>query len=587
MSFLDKARPVAPAGSATTPAPSAPVVSSTGTPTTPAPVASVAPTAKPLSFEHKVRYVTSTADAPEEDKGSFLGGLVRAPLTMLARPIQAIAELGGAEADTVDRVTKKFTGGLVAPVPRSGADVKKDIGRAAETVALGLGPVAGGAAFGAGNSLEQGNDLFSTQTAFQTVLGAAGGKVLDLVGKPLLDGAGKVIGKITPDTLKEVAGKGAAAIEDFAANHNILPEAASKAINTGADKIESIANKPFSVAGDLVKKPFIKTPENIISGREKELHAIENNYAKTRKAMDLSKDAGSASRRRVASEDIWGGAVDENGLVRTKQPGGAIDQYRAKTVDQVESVVRDNLKRLNEKVSLDNVERELTKSVRESGLEGADLVKAVNGIKKEISGYALKADKDGMIPVVLAHDAKISTTKGINYMTPPEVSTYRKAVARGLKKTVEKYSKFNTEEVNKELSKFYEDIKLLERLDGSRVKGGKLGKYFAQISGNIVGGAAGAAIGGPVGSAAGTVIGGELAGRIKGSMLERTLEGTSGYTAPKNAILEKALTDSKLPPIRKLNVKHAPSEFVDPKNLPVIDFGKPLKKPKSKLPIIK
>lgn len=199
--------------------------------------------------------VITPSPSPKENSasgvGGFVKGLVRAPLTMLARPIQAAAELLGAKAEDVN---KYDLGGLVAPVPQNFSDVGKDVGRGVQTAALGLGPVSGGALFGAGNSLEQGNDLLSTQTAFQTVLGAGAGKVLDLVGKPLLDTAGKMIGRITPKTLEDVASKGANAISDFATRHKILPDNVSEVINTGAGKAEAIANKPFELANTGVKK---------------------------------------------------------------------------------------------------------------------------------------------------------------------------------------------------------------------------------------------------------------------------------------------------------------------------------------------
>lgn len=234
-----------------------------------------------MSYLDKLQPVSSTTNKPnggylsklqpvseeiasqkKEDGGSgggFVKSLASAPATILARPVQAIAELAGAKSEDVDRISSKLSGGLVKPVPQNNADVKKDVGRGIQTVALGLGPVSGGAAFGFGNSLEQGNDIFSTQTAFQTALGAGAGKALDLVGKPLLDAAGKVIGKITPQVLQDIAKGGTKAIEDFAARHAILPDTLSKGINAGATKLENLANKPFSAASSLIGR----SPENL------------------------------------------------------------------------------------------------------------------------------------------------------------------------------------------------------------------------------------------------------------------------------------------------------------------------------------
>ena len=296
----------------------------------------------------------------------------------------------------------------------------------------------------------------------------------------------------------------------------------------------------------LLNRPL--KSERIITKREQELSAIENNYAGMRKNNDYSKDAGVGSRKRVASTDVLSDAVDENGLVRTKQPGGAVEQYRKQTIDGYEGVVRKNLERLNEKVSLSKVEQELTNSIIDSGLEGDDLISALAKVKKEIEGYRLKADADGNVPLTVIHDAKISTAGGINWQTPPEQKTYRKAIASGLKKTVENNSVTQVElngktykiaDINAELKNYYDDLDYLESLDGKRVKGGKLGKYFAQTSGNIVGAMAGGMFG-PTGSAVGTILGGELAGRIKGSMLSRTLRGITGYKAPENKVLRTA-----------------------------------------------
>ena len=132
--------------------------------------------------------------------------------------------------EKIDAFAQKIPiiGGLIAPAPNNAADVEKDVGRAAETVALGTGaPIAGGALFGAGASLEQGNDLLSAQTALNTVLGGVAGglgaKVLasKWVGRPLFNAAGKVVGTITPKIIKNVAANGADAVAKFAATHNL------------------------------------------------------------------------------------------------------------------------------------------------------------------------------------------------------------------------------------------------------------------------------------------------------------------------------------------------------------------------------
>lgn len=209
-------------------------------------------------YDSKKKAGTLPATAIPKDNPSALAEMAKslftAPTTIVARPFQAVAELAGATSDQVDAATKKIplVGGLIAPVPQNAADVGKDVGRGIQTAALGVSeaPLAAGALFGAGASLEQGNSLLSAQTAVDAALGAAGGKVLDWVGKPLLNAAGKVVGTITPKVIKDVTAGGADVIRKFAADHQLLggvvakPAAAfektlqgvDKGINAGIDK---------------------------------------------------------------------------------------------------------------------------------------------------------------------------------------------------------------------------------------------------------------------------------------------------------------------------------------------------------------
>lgn len=224
------------------------------------------------------------------DLVNFVKGLVEAPATIIARPFQAAADFGDylgtkIEADKAQSQgntaaasailaadqkreekaqTESSFGGLVAPIPKNAADVQKDVGRAAQTIALGTGaPIAGGALFGAGASLEQGNDLLSAQTAIDTVLGAAGGKVLDWVGKPILNAAGKVVGAITPKIIKDVAAGGADAITKFAADNKLLGGIAAKpsaflakGLQGVDDKIGAGATALKTGTGKVLKEQF-------------------------------------------------------------------------------------------------------------------------------------------------------------------------------------------------------------------------------------------------------------------------------------------------------------------------------------------
>lgn len=283
-----------------------------------------------------------------------------------------------------------------------------------------------------------------------------------------------------------------------------------------------------------------------VANQANEIAAVEDRYSKGRKMNRYSTNEGADSRARIAETNVLQYSVDENGMIRTQQTGGAVDKYKAMTTKPSEGVVRANLVRLGEKTNLSEVETYLKREVNSSGLEGADLVNALNGLKKEVAGLRLKADDLGYVPNEVLHDAKINTTDNINFQTPPETATYRKAVARAYKTLVEDNSSFNVAEVNGELSKYYGDIERLKALDGMRVQGGRLGKYTAQVTGTIVGGAVGGLFGGLGGAALGTVVGGEAAGFMKGKAMANTFTEVPAKT-PTSPILEKAIEQSKLP----------------------------------------
>lgn len=344
------------------------------------------------------------------------------------------------------------------------------------------------------------------------------------------------------------------AVQSFVADHPNLEEDFGRALNLAFAKAETGKIDPSTVIArtidDVVKvkgaigakvdQIQLGRKTKLIKETADEIGVVEQKYVKGRKMEYYEKDGGAASRDRIAQSGVLRNTVDEDGLLRTQTKGGAIEQYEKMTVKPAERIVRTILEHEGKKVNLSEVRKSLDTEVRSSGLEGADLATALKGIEKEIDGLRIRADELGYIPVSLLHDAKINTTKNINFQTPPETATYRKAVARTYKKMVEDLTDANVKEINGELAKYYGDIERLQMLDGARVSGGKLGKYTSQITGNVAGGIFGAVIGGPVGASVGTIIGGEIGSKIRGKMMSKSFN-KSGEGLPSNPILDEAV----------------------------------------------
>lgn len=321
---------------------------------------------------------------------------------------------------------------------------------------------------------------------------------------------------------------------------------------TGAIDAAVDAGKVIDANTIQKAKGVVRPVTRVVQGRADEIRAIESNYTKTRKVNDVAPDAD-ASRQRIAATDVLINAVDENGLIRTTQKGGAVEQYRKLTVDGYENVVRQLLEREGKDINLNEVKGALVENIYSTrNLEGADLISALRRIDREIQGLAVHADEFGNIPLYKIHDAKIASTINIDY-TKPLSQTYRKTVGNTFKRLVEDKSQQNIKEINSQLGNYYQDIERLRNLDGRRVQGGKLGKYFAQVTGNVAGAAAGS-VAGPFGIAAGTVIGGEVSSALKGKTLAKTFGKELGLKTEKNAILETARKTGTLPLKRDLKV---------------------------------
>lgn len=339
---------------------------SSSAPVTASQTGSVAPRAKKrYTYEELVAQgatpaqqapATSQPDEPKGKKENFLSaaarGIFGAPATLVARPFQAAAALGGATNEQIDEATKKIplVGGIIAPAPDDLRDVKKDVGRAAQTVALGTGaPIAGGALFGVGTSLEEGNDLVSLQTAFDAALGGAGGKVLEIVGKPLLSATGKVIGTITPQTLKDVAAGGAKSIEKFMQENQLLGGTFAPTSQKIASTLQGIddaivggTKSAATATGQAIKEqyPNISAQDHYKAINKKDIlrptTVNEPKYAKSTRIYEEAKNRG------MDLEEV----ATERGIVHDKIAEGG----RYNTLDTVEDLREQSYKAGDDKL---------------------------------------------------------------------------------------------------------------------------------------------------------------------------------------------------------------------------------------------
>lgn len=378
-------------------------------------------------------------------------------------------------------------------------------------------------------------------------LGQSGMKSGDLVTKPI-----ELISQSAGDT--KLVQKIATLYPRF--NEDLETLIAFGTLFIGGPKVKGLKlPEKTPVKATIEKPPEVLRIENLVNKSADEIYKIENAY--TKKLKNSLTDEGHQSRQRIAESNVLVNSVDNDGLIRTKQAGGPIDQYKKLRLEGTENIVRNNLEREGKTINIRQIENALTTGIDRAGLEGADLVKAIRGLEKEVQGLKMRADETGEIPLYRVQDFKTSAYNNINYNvdSTPTIAL-RKAKARVYKEIIEDNSNikikvgnktYGVKDVNMILGRFLDDVERLALLDGKRVRGGRLGKYFSQISGNIIGATAGGAVGGPIGTALGTIVGGEAGGFIRGRQMKGTFGKGIDVPLSKNPVLEKAIAEGKLP----------------------------------------
>lgn len=356
------------------------------------------------------------------------------------------------------------------------------------------------------------------------IIGKAGSTTLDTAGILPLEGVASTAGKgLIKNSLLQAGKIGGS----YGAGYGL-----SGSLEQGSDFTDTVINTLTSgslglglgVAGGVVGEGVSKVAkgiskkleQNLVDRNIKALSKV-NEVAPLRKVISKANERGINLEKIVAESNLLNNSVDKNGTIHTLGDGNAVDEYTRTFIDNNEKLVSSILRKENVSVSPDMVESYLKTKVKNSGINGEELINGLNKVEKEVAGYKLFVDDNGLVPLDVLHSAKVDKYSGINFMTDADVSKYKKTIAKGLKELVEDNT-VNTDikAINEDLSKHFTMVDYLKKLDGRKVEGGRLGKFVAKGIGAMVGGYFG-----PIGAIAGA----ELAGGIKGNQLSKTFKG--------------------------------------------------------------
>lgn len=343
-------------------------------------------------------------------------------------------------------------------------------------------------------------------------------------------------------------------IDHPVASASITGNTVKSAVNTARPNAAPITDgisataKPVTAATTYIAKPLIDARNNSINAsRVTDLNNIISGYAKGRTFLDNAKPEEIQALDNIANRTNLEGTVSTDGRLNLTQ---VMKDYQANTVDKYSSTVRDTLIREGKSVPVEAVKMQLIKAMDDARVAGNQKAAWESSIEKLTKNLEKEADPQGNIPLFKVHDAKIGESKTANYAKRQgnsNVELKRKAIAHSLKTSIEDNSAENIQVLNHQLEQYYTDLSVLDLLNGKLVSGGKLGKYFAQVSGNIIGAGIGSAVGGPIGMAFGSALGGEAAATMKGRQMKATFGRSTNNVIPPNPILEKAKTANSTP----------------------------------------
>jgi hypothetical protein len=492
----------------------------------------------------------SAPEAPAEQGPGLMQRLaqtVASPFLKVASSANAIMNVGNqAEYDRIQKEGSDFGYlGKQRPVG-AGFDVTKGLSENKDALLDAVGTGAEIASFVAPGG-----------AATKAVTSLRGGKALATAGKTAIAGA----------EMGALQGAGAALQSEDKSLGNVIKQTVIGTAAGGATggAIGAVGGKLGTLFGQGKKAAAV-------ADNTKGLLELEKANAPLRKFSEKSRSDGFDPIKDIASTDLLKGSVDKDGVLRTVGEGRAVEEYKG-AMKEMEGVVRKNLEKEGASVKASELQKDAFAAIDDAGLQGAAKKRAQQEALADIEQFIIDSGSQD-IPLTLVHDAKVSRYSTLNYMNP-ESSIAGKALAKGYKEAVERASKsVEVKSLNKELRRHMVNLDFLEKLDGKRVAGGRLAKYFA----STVGGMAGSHFG-PLG----TIVGADIGSRIMGRNLAGKFGKTTGGLIPEASAAMKRAVRVGEGKERRLPVKSMASEFTN--EIPTIDAGKtPKPKAKKSLP---
>lgn len=279
----------------------------------------------------------------------------------------------------------------------------------------------------------------------------------------------------------------------------------------------------------------------VIEGRTRAFEDLAN---RTKKNIQLINDARSRFKdfdplKALSSDDRFKPTVDADGVINTAQGSLELD----KLVKQYSPILDEAINQEGKKVSFAQFSRDVLNAIKDKQFEGDVYKRYIQKIKNDLVSYKQYVDDKGMIPLSVLQNIKKAKYGIINWKNP-EMKIADRKIAQVAMETIENVSEnVKVKEFNQALAKMITMRDVLDGINGSKVKGGRLGRYFSSTIGSVIGTVAGSPLG-PAGSLAGGTAGSLISDTVRSSQLKNTFNKAGSVLKNATYKLDDVLQDT-------------------------------------------
>lgn len=309
-------------------------------------------------------------------------------------------------------------------------------------------------------------------------------------------------------------------------------ELGSAAVNKVGETIAPVADAVNSAANTVsdALPNFSPTAQDVIAKRTSALQELADRYTRVGDVVNDAQGRNFDPIADIAQDDSFIPEIDKEGSVDSSQAIKKLNDF-IKPLAQTE---RQAIEAEGVSSSFDKFSNTALQAADKYIDRGASYKNIVSRIQSDMEVYKENYGENGTIPDVKLDDIKNAKYKIVNWNNE-DAQIADKIVAKAARDTIISDTKnADIKGLNDVMSRYYTARDFLDAIDSKKIKGGRLGKYFAQT----LGGMAGSHFG-PLGTLVGAYVADTTHGKILQTKFNPVINNGIELKTPMPDILKK------------------------------------------------